>query len=102
MSGKLVFFFPFPLCWLTTTFFKITQRILIALGQGMREMNEKGKKVQSVPEIPSKQRPCMYLLRRGSLCTDSQQAKKAVYTWVKTPNLGKSFLFSDSISSMAK
>lgn len=25
----------------------------------MREMNAKGKKVQSVPEIPSKQRPCI-------------------------------------------
>lgn len=39
-------------------------------------MNAKGKKVQSVSEIPSKQRPCMYLSSRGSLCTDSQQAKK--------------------------
>lgn len=43
MSGKL-FFFSFPLCWLTTTFFKITQRILIALGQGIRKMNERAKK----------------------------------------------------------
>lgn len=101
MSGKL-FFFSFLLCWLTTTFFKITERIFIALGQGMREMNKKGEKVQSVPEIPSKQRPCLYLPHRGSLCTDSQQAKKAVYMWVRTPTLGKSFLFSDSISSMAK
>lgn len=68
----------------------------------MREMNAKGKKVQSVPEIPSKQRPCMYLSSRGSLCADSQQAKKAVCTWVRTPTLGKLFLFSDSVSSMAK
>lgn len=27
----------------------------------------------------------MYLSSRGSLCADSQQAKKAVCTWVRTP-----------------
>lgn len=101
MSGKL-FFFSLPVMLAYNHFLQNHRAYTHCPGPGEREMNEKVKKVQSVPEIPSKQRPCMYLSRRGSLCTDSQQAKKAVYTWVRTPTLGKSFLFSDSISSMAK
>lgn len=84
MSGKL--FFSFPLCWLTITFFKITQHIFIALSRGMREMNQKGKKVQSVSEIPSKQRPLMHLSSRGSLCTDSQH--KGCLHVGRDPHLG--------------